>query len=100
MNPGFVLTAVTIRQPGARPYKDRLHIQIWRRSSLARLPQEANPHLTFYAKPSSKGSGHADVYPVSIEWASEQIVAVVLITDSYLPGILRGASCGSRRVPR
>ena len=55
---------------------------------LSCISQEADSHLGFHAEPSPKVSGQAKIYPVCIEWAAEQIVAVVLIADGELPGVI------------
>jgi len=88
VDPRFVSAAVTIGQPGASSNKDRLGAEIWRRRGLSCISQETDSQLSLHAKPSSKVSGHAKIYPMGIEWAAEQIVAVVLVADSELPWII------------
>ena len=85
MAPGFVAATVTKYQSRTGSCKERLSTQIWRGSGLPRIPQKTNSHLSLYAEPFSKVSGQANIYPVCIKRAAEQIVAVVLITDSNLP---------------
>src|ERR1700688_545082 len=100
MGPGFVSTAGPIGQPGACSYEERLGIDIWRRRGLSCISQETDPRLSFHAKPSAKVSCHAEIYTVCIEWAAEQIVAVVLITDSDLPGVFLVLARGTVPRPR
>jgi hypothetical protein len=83
--PWFVSAVVTKDQSRAGSCKERFSTQVWRDCGLPRIPQKTNSHLSFYAEPFSKVSGQANIYPVCIERAAEQIVAVVLITDSDLP---------------
>jgi hypothetical protein len=100
VDPWFVSAAVPIGQPGTCSYKKRLGAEIRRRRGLSCIPQETDSHLSFHAKPSPKVSGHAKIYPVGVEWAAEQVVAVVLVADSDLPRIILVLNRGTVPGPR
>jgi hypothetical protein len=100
VDPRFVSAAVPIGQSGAYSYKKRLGAEIWRRRGLSCIPQETDSHLSFHAKPSAEVSGQAKIYAVGVEWAAEQIVAVVLVADSELPWVILVLSRGTVPGPR
>src|SRR5579864_3455371 len=100
MDPGFISAAVAIGKPGTSTDEERLGSEIGRRRGLSSSSQEADTQLGFHAYPPPKVTGHAKIYPMSIEWASQQIVAVVLVARSHLPGIIDMFTHGTVPGPR
>src|SRR5579863_5838749 len=86
VDPGLESAAVPKGQTGTGPHEKRLGIEIWRGRGYSCISQKTDSRLGFDPKPSPEESSQTYVNPMCIEWATEQVVPVVLITDGDLPG--------------